>query len=199
MDLHIEALIFSSQEPLSLKDLKSVLDAAANESIDKNEILLSINRVEEKYSQAEYAIMIKEISDGYCFLTKPDYHDTLGIALKQNSKKKLSTSAMETLSIIAYKQDVTQSEVEQIRGVNCDYTIQKLLEKELVVIKGRAETPGRPLLYGTSAKFMDYFGMKSLKDLPKLQDFDTEENQVGEQAPIVDVVPLVEPTATEEE
>ena len=199
MDLHIEALIFSSQEPLSLKDLKSVLDAAANESIDKNEILLSINRVEEKYSQAEYAIMVKEISHGYCFLTKPDYHDTLGIALKQNSKKKLSTSAMETLSIIAYKQDVTKSEVEQIRGVNCDYTIQKLLEKELVVIKGRAETPGRPLLYGTSAKFMDYFGMKSLKDLPKLQDFDTEENQVGEQAPIVDVVPLVEPVSTEEE
>jgi segregation and condensation protein B len=88
---------------------------------------------------------------------------------------------METLSIIAYKQPVTKSEVEQIRGVSCDYSIQKLLEKELVTIKGKAESLGRPLLYGTSGKFMDYFGINHLKDLPQPKDFLPEENQIGEE------------------
>ena len=93
----------------------------------------------------------------------------------------MSQAALETLSIVAYKQPISKTEIEQIRGVSCDYAIQKLLEKELVAILGRSESPGRPLLYGTSERFMDYFGIKSLKDLPKLKDFKEVENEIGEQ------------------
>lgn len=188
IDLHIESLIFTSPEPISVKEIIQVLSETSSEKIIKEEVNEAIIRLIEKYKQEHFSIMIKEISDGLCFMTKAAYHETVGEYLKQNSNKRLSTAAMETLSIIAYKQDVSKSDVEQIRGVNCDYSIQKLLEKELVVIKGRADTPGRPLLYGTSAKFMDYFGLKSLKDLPKLSDFDEEDNQVGEQAPITEDV-----------
>ena len=118
---------------------------------------------------------------GYQFLTKPAYQASIGILLKQQSKKRLSNSALETLSIIAYKQPVTKSEAEQIRGVSCDYSIQKLLEKELIEIKGKSEGVGRPLLYGTSQKFMDYFGINDLKELPTPKDFSTEENSIGEE------------------
>lgn len=188
LDLHIESLIFTSAEPISVKEIIAVLTETSSEDIVKEEVKEAIIRLIDKYNQDHYSIMIKEISEGLSFMTKPDYHDTVGEYLKQTSNKRLSTAAMETLAIIAYKQDVSKSEVEQIRGVNCDYTIQKLLEKELVVIKGRADTPGRPLLYGTSAKFMDYFGLKSLKDLPKLTDFEQEENKVGDQAPITETI-----------
>ena len=92
----------------------------------------------------------------------------------------MSTSALETLAIVAYKQPITKSEVEQIRGVNCDYAIQKLLEKELIEIKGKADTVGKPLIYGTNDKFMDYFGINSLNDLPTPKDFRQEENEIGE-------------------
>jgi segregation and condensation protein B len=94
--------------------------------------------------------------------------------------------------MISYKQPVSKTELENIRGVSCDYSIQKLLEKELVTILGRAETPGRPLLYGTTEKFMDYFGIKSLKDLPKPKDFRTPDSEVGEVAPIEEEIPLEE-------
>ena len=89
---------------------------------------------------------------------------------------------METLSIVAYKQPISKTEIEQIRGVSCDYAMQKLLEKELVAILGRSDAPGRPLVYGTSDKFMDYFGIKSLKDLPKPKDFKDVENKIGEES-----------------
>ena len=91
----------------------------------------------------------------------------------------MSKAALEALSIIAYKQPITKTEIELIRGVNSDYSVQKLLEKELVTIVGRSEKPGRPLLYATSPKFMDYFGIGSLKDLPKIKDFKTTDNEIG--------------------
>ena len=100
--------------------------------------------------------------------------------IKQNTKTRLSQAAMETLAIIAYKQPVSKSELEEIRGVSCDYALQKLLEKELVLITGRSESPGRPLLYGTSDKFMEYMGINALSDLPKPKDFKEVENSIGE-------------------
>jgi len=102
--------------------------------------------------------------------------------LKQQSKKRMSNSALETLSIIAYKQPITKSEIEQIRGVNCDYSVQKLLEKELIEIKGKSASVGRPLIYGTSNNFMEYFGINDLKELPTPKDFAPEENVIGEQS-----------------
>ena len=92
----------------------------------------------------------------------------------------MTAAALETLAIIAYKQPVAKSEIEQIRGVSSDYTIQKLMEKELVEIKGRSEDVGKPLLYGTSTYFMDYFGINNLDELPKLREFQETENQIGE-------------------
>ncbi|HZB12775.1 MAG TPA: SMC-Scp complex subunit ScpB, partial [Chryseolinea sp.] len=117
---------------------------------------------------------------GYQFLTKPAYQASIGIMLKQQSKKRLSTSAMETLSIIAYKQPISKTEIENIRGVNCDYAVQKLLDKGLIEITGKAETIGRPMLYGTTTKFMEYFGLNDIAQLPTPKEFVTEVNSIGE-------------------
>jgi len=138
-----------------------------------------IKKIMTKYEDMKYSFQVFKSGGGYQFLTKPAYQSSISILLKQQSKKRLSTSALETLAIIAYKQPVTKAEVEQIRGVNCDYSIQKLLEKELVEIKGKADSVGRPLIYGTSKNFMDYFGINSLKDLPTLKDFAENENEIG--------------------
>ena len=144
------------------------------------DINAALEQINEKYAGEEFPFEVVKTGGGFQFLTKPAYQSSIGILLKQRSKKRLSTSALETLSIIAYKQPVTKSEMEQIRGVNCDYSVQKLLEKELIEIKGKSDSLGRPLLYGTSDRFMDYFGINDLKDLPTPKDFATEENEIGE-------------------
>jgi segregation and condensation protein B len=131
-----------------------------------------------------------DIADGYQFMTKGAYHNTIAIHLKQTTKKRLSQAAMETLAIIAYKQPVSKSELEEIRGVSCDYAVQKLLEKELVVIGGRSEGPGRPLLYNTSDKFMDYLGIRSMNDLPKPKDFKEVENTIGNAPSLEEYLPV---------
>lgn len=180
IDLHIEALIFASDKPVSIKDIKNCLQSLEVEDISNKKIEEAISKITEKYESQEFAIQVKAIANGFIFMTKSDYHETLTQHLKLSAKKKLTSSAMETLSIIAYKQPVTKSEMESIRGVNCDYTVQKLLEKELVEILGRKQGPGKPLLYGTSTKFMNYFGLKSIDDLPKLREFEEAENTIGE-------------------
>lgn len=149
--------------------------------IPDKDIDQAINALTEKYKDESFSFQIEHVGGGYQFLTKPAYQASIGILLKQQSKKRLSNSALETLSIIAYKQPVTKSQIEQIRGVNCDYTTQKLLEKELIEILGKADSIGRPLLYGTSAKFMEYFGINDLNDLPTPKDFSSEDNTIGEE------------------
>lgn len=138
----------------------------------------SLENLLAKYDSDQYPFQILKAGGGFQFLTKPAYQASIGILLKQQSKKRLSTSALETLSIIAYKQPVTKAQVEQIRGVNCDYSMQKLLDKELIEIRGKADSVGRPLIYGTSPSFMDYFGINELSELPTTKDFSQEENQV---------------------
>ncbi len=181
---HIESLIFTADVPISLKDIDNCLTEAFGMKFLEQEIIGAIEQLQERYNQEAFAFEIVEIAEGYQFLSKGAYHQTVGVYLKQTTKKRLSRTALETLSIIAYKQPVTKTEMENIRGVNCDYALQKLLEKELVSIVGRSDGPGRPLLYGTSEKFMDYFGLKSLKDLPVPKEFKTPGNEIGEQAPI---------------
>lgn len=134
----------------------------------------------EKYKDEKFPFEVLKSGGGFQFLTKPAYQSSISIHLKQKSTKRLSQSAIETLSIIAYKQPVTKANVEAVRGVGCDYTIQKLLEKELIAIRGKAETVGKPILYGTSEKFLDYFGINDISELPTLKDFKTEENEIGE-------------------
>lgn len=188
MKQHIEALIFASPQAIPLADIKSVLDESLQTELSEAEIMEMIAVIREQFQQEQYAFELVEIAGGWQFLTKGAYHNTVAIHLKQTTKKRLSQAALETLALIAYKQPVTKSELEEIRGVNCDYALQKLLEKELVTIVGRSEGPGRPLLYGTSEKFMDYLGINTLNDLPKPKDFKEVENSVGE-------IPAAEETA----
>jgi segregation and condensation protein B len=181
---HIEALIFAADSPITFDEIQSCLEEAFGLSFSHDEVENAIQQVIARYGQEEYAIEVIEIGGGYQFMSKGSFHPSIAVWLKQTTRKRLSQAALETLSIIAYKQPVTKNEIELIRGVNCDYTLQKLLEKELVSITGRSEGPGRPLLYGTSSRFMDYFGLKNLNDLPKLKDFREPENEAGERTPI---------------
>lgn len=175
----VEALIFSAEHPISISELKYTLDAAFETQFSEQAIKEAVETVQKRFKADIFSFEIVELAGGFQFLTKPAYHHAIGTLLKLTTKKRLSQAALETLSIVAYKQPATKTEVEQIRGVNSDYAIQKLLEKELIEIKGRAETPGRPLMYGTSEKFMHYFGIKNLNDLPKLKDFKEPENEIG--------------------
>jgi len=177
---HIEALVFCSPTPAKVADIKACLSEMFNADVPEEDIHDALKRTEEKFQGDEFSFQLNKAGGGYQFLTKPAYQASIGIMLKQQSKKRLSTSAMETLSIIAYKQPISKTEVENIRGVNCDYAIQKLLDKGLIEILGKAETIGRPLLYGTSAKFMEYFGINDIIELPTPKDFTTEVNTIGE-------------------
>jgi len=179
---HIEALIFCAPKPITEKELQSCLKEMFEAEVPLKDITDGIATLQDKFKSDDFSFEVVQSGGGYQFLTKPAYQASISILLKQQSKKRLSNSSLETLAIIAYKQPVTKSEVEQVRGVNCDYAVQKLLEKELVEIKGKSEGVGRPLLYGTSPTFMDYFGINSLKDLPTPKDFAQEdENTIGNQ------------------
>lgn len=180
---HIEALIFCSPKAIKTEDIQSCLSEMFEAEVPLEDIEKGLEAISEKYSADDYPFEVVKSGGGYQFLTKPAYQASIGILLKQQSKRRLSASAMETLSIIAYKQPVTKSEVEQIRGVNCDYSVQKLLEKELLEIKGKSDAVGRPLLYGTSDKFMDYFGINDLRELPTPKDFATADNEIGDSEP----------------
>ena len=202
LNQHIEALIFATEHPITIEEMKAVLDVTFETEFQEEDILKGVEAVKEKFSDPQFAFEVIEIAKGFQFLTKPSFHNSVGTYLKQTIKKRLSQAALETLSIVAYKQPISKTEMEQIRGVSCDYAIHKLLEKELVEIQGRSDAPGRPLVYGTSEKFMDYFGIKSIQDLPKLKDFKEVENQIGEASSLDEVVetvnePIAEPIVDE--
>ena len=203
---HIESIVFVSESPISFKEIKNCLETTFETKFKKPALEKAIEELKVKYQEEQFSFEFLEIAGGFQFLTKPAFHNSIGTLLRQNNKRRLSKAALETLSIIAYKQPVVKSEMEKIRGVSCDYSVQKLLEKELVAIVGRSDAPGRPLLYGTSEKFMDYFGLKSLADMPKPKDFKDPDNEIGEQAPIdesnaaapvTEVLTEVQPTANE--
>jgi segregation and condensation protein B len=171
---HIEALIFASEKPLTTLEITDLINNAFGFMEDKimlDQIESAIEGILEKYKAEFYPFEVRESGGGWQFLTKKDYHKTVAQLNGEKFLKRLSTAALETLSIVAYKQPVTKSEIEAIRGVSSDYAIQKLLEKDLIVITGRNENmPGHPLVYGTSKNFMDYFGLNSTEDLPKLKE-----------------------------
>lgn len=194
---HIEAIIFASEQSVTRKDIEECLKTTFGWELSKAEVDDAIETLVNRYEDELYSFHLVEVAGGYRFMTKPEYYPVINILLNQKAKKRLSTAALETLSIVAYKQPVTKSEIEEIRGVNCDYTVQKLLEKDLITISGRADAPGKPLLYKTSQTFMDHFGINSQKDLPKLKEIEQqEENTIGsEQAIEVDEPGPVEDTA----
>ena len=198
--LHIESLIFTGNPSISFDDIKNALEDSLGTTFSDNEIAAYIESLRDKYNSDQYSVEIVEIAGGFRFMTKALYHHTIGTYLRQNTHKKLSKSTLESLAIIAYKQPVTKTEIESIRGVNSDYTIQKLLEKDLIEISGRSEGPGKPLLYSTTSKFTDYFGLKTIDDLPKVKELENTDNQIGEQAPIEEEQkPVVHNIVNEEE
>ena len=181
---HVEALIFCAEKPLSLAEIEQCLSEMLDAAVFPDDIQTAIEQLINQYANDQYPFEVVALAGGYQFLSKPDYQASIGILLKQQSKKRLSAAALETLSIIAYKQPVTKAQIEQIRGVGCDYAIQKLLEKSLIEIKGKDDAIGKPLLYGTSNQFMEYFGINRLSDLPTPKDFAKLENEIGQEEEI---------------
>jgi segregation and condensation protein B len=211
---HIEALVFATDKPLTAIDITELINNAfgfMDDKVTMDQVQTALDGIVEKYSSDFYPFEMRESGGGWQFLTKKDYHKTVAQLNQEKFLKRLSAAALETLAIIAYKQPITKSDIESIRGVNCDYSIQKLLEKELIVISGRnEELPGKPLLYNTSRSFMDYFGINSPADLPKLKEIfndamvdPTIMNDSMESSPVEEDAPaeetsLIEPPTEEE-
>lgn len=162
----IESLLFISEKPIMLEQIKDAV-----EGVTTSDIREVINQLQKEYQERKSGVVILEIAGGYQMLSNPDYAMYIKKFYHSTHKEKLSKPALETLSIIAYKQPVSRLDMELIRGVNCDGVVVHLLDKGLIKIVGRKDVPGRPYLYGTSREFLEYFGLKSLADLPKLEDF----------------------------
>jgi len=170
----IEALIFSSDEPISENEIIRAIKGIDGEEIEINssDINSAVEELNNKYEASENSFKIKKIANGFIFATTEINAKYVGFLSSEKSKRRLSQAALETLAIIAYKQPITKPELEQIRGVNSDYILNTLLEKNLITITGRAETIGRPLLYGTTTEFLKYFGLFNLSDLPKPREIE---------------------------
>ena len=172
----IEALLFGSDEPLTPRQIIDVLWSAESGSprlrVREEEVLMIIRELNAEYVQSNRSYRIIQVAGGFQFATMPEFAEWLGRLMKEKAKRKLTQATIETLSVIAYKQPVTKPEIEAIRGVNADYAIQKLLERGLITIIGRAATPGRPLLYGTTQEFLKHFGINDLSELPKPREIE---------------------------
>lgn len=171
---HIEALIFASDKPLTTLELTELVNNALgfmDDKISLDQAEAALEGITEKYSADFYPFEVRQSGGGWQFLTRKEFHKTVAQLNGEKFLKRLSAAALETLAIIAYKQPVTKGEIESIRGVSSDYAVQKLLEKELIIISGRNEkAPGQPLIYSTSKNFMDYFGINSADELPKIKE-----------------------------
>lgn len=165
----IEALLFISGEPLTIADMKT------NTELDEADIKQILEDMIDEYRLKDAGILIMEIAGGYQMVTNPK----LAVAIRKfrntSSSNRLSAPALETLAIIAYNQPLIKAEIEQIRGVGADGVLKTLLDKRLIKIMGRKEVPGKPLLYGTTREFLQYFGLKDLTDLPTLKELAREE------------------------
>ena len=161
----IEALIFVSDEPLSAKTIAEVLKE------DKEVIKTAITALAEEFNARNGGLQLREVAGGWQFATRPEYHEHVRAFLKTRPSAKLSIASLETLAVIAYRQPVTVPEILEIRGVQSPSSIKTLLDKKLIVAKGRKDTVGRPMMYGTSKEFLLQFGLKDLSELPSVEDF----------------------------
>jgi segregation and condensation protein B len=188
---HIEALIFASDKPLTTLEITELVNNALGFMDDKvplDQVESALEGIVEKYSADFYPFEVRQSGGGWQFLTRKEFHKTVAQLNGDKFLKRLSAASLETLAIIAYKQPVTKGEIEAIRGVSSDYAVQKLLEKELIIISGRNEKlPGHPLVYSTSKNFMDYFGINSADDLPKIREVLAE--QMVEPTVMKDMIP----------
>ncbi|MDI6641354.1 MAG: SMC-Scp complex subunit ScpB [Elusimicrobiota bacterium] len=175
----LEVLFFITDRPISVKELKDIITKGSSENsaeavnITEELIVQLINELKQEYSNKP--IELREIAGGWQFATKSEYSIYVKKLFQDRTTLRLSTSALETLSIIAYKQPVTRAEIEEIRGVEVISVLETLLERKLIKIVGRKETVGRPLLYGTTPEFLRYFGLKSIDALPPIEEFVQEQ------------------------
>ncbi|HLE34086.1 MAG TPA: SMC-Scp complex subunit ScpB [Bacteroidota bacterium] len=191
----IEGLVFASDEPLSVGQIKAIYEEQTPDGqerhIEQAEIQQIIRELNAEYQSKGKAYRIVAIAGGFQFATMKEYAEWIGRLYKEQARRKLSQSSLETLAIVAYKQPISKPEIESIRGVNCDYVMKTLLEKDLVTITGRADTVGRPLLYGTTREFLRHFGLNEVTDLPRPREieeilgesqFETERRMLEAQA-----------------
>ena len=162
----IEALLLASEKPLPLDKIREILD-----NLPTQEALKLIEELKLEYEQANRGMRIAEIAGGFQMITAPNFAPFLKKLFKSRNTDRLSKPALETLAIIAYKQPLTKSEIELLRDVNVDGVMKNLVDKNLVRISGRKKVPGNPYVYGTTRHFLEYFGLKSLKDLPRIEEF----------------------------
>lgn len=172
----LEALVFACDEPLTPREIISLLDTLEEgerpRRVTEESILEHIEEINRQLEETGRPFRVVKVAGGWQFATQQQYAPWLGKMLRERTKRKLSVAALESLAVIAYKQPVTKPELEAIRGVNADYVLRSLLERNLVAIVGRAATPGRPLLYGTTKEFLKHFGLNDLAELPKLREID---------------------------
>ncbi|HYP51480.1 MAG TPA: SMC-Scp complex subunit ScpB [Pyrinomonadaceae bacterium] len=162
----VEALIFVSDEPLAAKTIAEILE-------EDREIVASVlENLAEEFNSRSGGLQLREVAGGWQISTRPEFHEEIRRFLKTRPNAKLSLAALETLAVIAYKQPVTVPEILQIRGVQSGSAIKTLLDRRLIVAKGRKETVGRPMMYGTSKEFLLQFGLKDLSELPSIEDFE---------------------------
>jgi len=171
MDLNyrniIESLLFASDVPLTLQKLKEITEVESVKKVRKG-----IDSLNKFYDEKKSAMKVVEVAGGFQIVSKPEYAPYVQKMFRGRQASRLTQRGLETLAIIAYKQPITKNEMENIRGVNVDGVVKTLLERNLIKIEGREKAPGNPLLYGTTKYFLEYFGLKSLSDLPKLKEID---------------------------
>ena len=166
----LESIIFvSGDEGLSLKQIAEILDQ------EESSTLNLIDELKDKYSSEKHGVSLELLGGNYKFVTKKEYKPYLERMVDVEENGDLSQSALETLAIIAYNEPVTRIQVDEIRGVNSSYVIRRLLLRDLIKETGRSELPGRPILYSTTSKFLDYFGLSTIEELPKLEPIQEEE------------------------
>jgi len=171
----IEALLFTSEKPITIEQMKEVLEEA-----ELKDIKAAILELKSEYETLGRSFKVFEVAGGYQMVTEPMFAEYLKKFYRVKSKDKLSKPALETLAIIAYRQPITKAEMEDIRGVNVDGVINTLSDRLLIRITGRKDAPGRPILYGTTKEFLDRFGLSSLNELPKLSEFTEADIDVNE-------------------
>ncbi|MDT7540386.1 MAG: segregation and condensation protein [Acidobacteriota bacterium] len=162
----IEALVFVAEEPISAKMLAEVLRE------ERGWVEVAVQELAKEFNERNAGLMLREVAGGWQFATRAEHHEHVRAFLKSRPSAKLSLAALETLAVIAYKQPITVPEILEIRGVQSSSAIKTLLDKRLIVAKGRKEVIGRPMMYGTSKEFLLQFGMKDLTELPNIEDFE---------------------------
>ena len=167
----IEALLFIWGEPLSIKDISSILE------IEDKEVKNIIDEMVDEFNYNRRGLEITRINNSYQLSTRPEHYPWISKLSKEKDSKNLSNAALETLSIIAYRQPITRNEIETIRGVRCDKALETLLNRDLIEEKGRLERTGRPIIYGTTNEFLRYFGLEDLDELPSLKNFDLQDEE----------------------